>query len=103
MRRFIGLILIAASLAGCAPIDRDKLTKEVVAKDPEFGAVLEKRKELASRIETYNRELAVRKSEVEKKIAQLRRDLVESSASVRSRSSEVKKRMEPDRLRIQQL
>ena len=102
MRRLIGLFIALLWLAGCAPIDRQKLTQEVIAKDPEFGAVLEKHRELSSRIQTYDRELSVRRSEVEKKITQLRKDLVEAAASVRMKTNEAKKRMEPDRLRLQQ-
>lgn len=101
MRRFIGLLLILGCFGGCAPVDREKLIKEATAKDPEFGSVLEKHRELTSRIQTYERELSVRRSEVEKKIGLLRKDLVDAAASVRTKSEEVKKRMEPDRLRLQ--
>ena len=101
MRRLVGLFLILASLAGCAPINKENLTKEVLAKDPEFGAVLDKHREIASRIQTYSRELAVRRTEVEKKIAQLHKDLVDSAASVRGKSEEIKKRMGPDHVRLQ--
>ncbi len=101
MRRLISLFLLVAALAGCAPVDREKLTAEAVAKDPEFGAVLDKRREIASRIQTYSRELAVRRTEVEKKIAQLHKDLVDSAASVRGKSEEIKKRMDPDHVRLQ--
>lgn len=94
--------MVALWAAGCAPVDREKLAQEVVAKDPEFAAVLEKHRELTSRIETYDRELSVRRSEVEKKVALLRKDLVDAAASVRAKTEEVKKRMDPDRMRLQQ-
>ena len=103
MKRLISVFLILASLVGCARVDREKLTQEVLAKDPEFAAVLEKHRELSSRMQTYERELAVRRSDVEKKIAQLRKDLVDAAASVRTKADEVKKRMDPDRARLQQV
>ena len=102
MKRLFGLLLMLTWLAGCAPVDKEQLTKEVLAKDPEFRAVLDKHQEQSSRIQTYERELAVRRSEAEKKIAQLRKDLVDAAASVRTKTAEVKKRMDPDRLRLQQ-
>ena len=102
MKRLTGILLILTWLAGCAPVDKEQLAKEVLAKDPEFGAVLDKHQELSSRIQTYERELSVRRSEVEKKIAQLRKDLVDAAASVREKTNEVKKRMDPDRVRLQQ-
>ena len=98
----LGLFIALLWLAGCAPVDRQKLTQEVIAKDPEFSAVLEKHRELSSRIQTYDRELSVRRSDVEKKITQLRKDLVDAAGSVRTKTNEVKKRMEPDRVRLQQ-
>lgn len=101
MRQFISVFLVITAFSGCAPIDREKLVKEVVAKDPEFGAVLDKHREIVSRMQTYNRELSVRRSEVEKKIAQLHKDLVDAAASVRVKSEEIKKRMDPDHVRLQ--
>ena len=94
--------MLAGALAGCAPpVDRNKLVKEVIEKDPAFGAVLEKHRELTSRIQTYQRELDVRRSTVEKSIQQLRRDLADTAASVRTKIDDVRKRMEPDRKRLE--
>ncbi|MBI4340754.1 MAG: hypothetical protein HY598_00560 [Candidatus Omnitrophica bacterium] len=95
-------LLLAAPLAGCAPpVDREKLAKEVVSKDPEFGDVLEKHRELSNRMQTFQRELELRRSTVEKNIAQLRKDLADTAASVRVKTDEVKRRMEPDRRRLE--
>ena len=101
-RTTAALLLFVASMAGCAPpVNREKLSKEVVSKDPDFGAVLEKRQELSNRIQTYQRELEVRRSTAEKSITQLRKDLADTAASVRIKIDEVKKRIEPDRKRIE--
>ena len=102
MKAPAGLLAALLWLSGCAPVDRQKLAQEVLAKDPEFSAVLEKHRELSSRIQTYDRELSVRRSDVEKKITQLRKDLVDAAVSVRTKTNEAKKRMEPDRQRLQQ-
>ena len=99
MRRLI-VILLVLGTASCAPANREELTKEVLKMDPEFSAVLEKHRELTSRIETYERELALKRSTIEKSIAQLRKDLAAAAASTSAKTAEVKKRMEPDRQRL---
>lgn len=93
--------ILLASLAGCAPVDREKLAQEVVAKDPEFASVLEKQKELSGRIQTYERELIVRRTETQKKIDQLRKDLADAASVVRAKTADVKKRMDPDKQRLE--
>lgn len=91
-----------AGLSGCAPpAKREELAKEVLRADPEFTQVLDKHRELANRIETHQRELALKRSEVERKIAQLRKDLTTAVVSVKQKTDDVKKRMEPDRVRLQ--
>ncbi len=103
LKRPIAILLLAAgSMAGCAPpVNREQLTKEVVSKDPDFGAVLEKHRELSNRIQTYQRELEVRRSTVEKNIAPLRKGLAGAPAAVRVKIDEVKARMEPDRKQLE--
>ena len=93
-------LLLAGLPAGCAPADRDQLAKEVLAADPSFAGVLEKHHELANRIDTYQRELALKRSTVDQTIKQMRQDLAASAEAVRSRSAETKAKMEPDRRRI---
>ena len=96
------VVLLAAGLLGaCAPADRATLTREVVAKDPEFAAVLEKRKEQLSRIQTFERELALKRSETDKRITQLRTELAAARDTVRGKIAEAKTRMEPDRKRVE--
>ncbi len=101
IRRGVFALLLAGAMAGCAPANRDDLTKEVLRADPEFVSVLEKHKQLASRIETYQRELALKRSTVERNIAQLRKDLVSTVSSVRVKTADVKKKMEPDQKRLE--
>jgi len=101
MRRRVLAALLAAGIAGCAPANREQLAKEALSQDPEFSAVLEKHQELSSRIQTYERELTLKRSTVEKTIQQLRKDLTEAARQVGVRTAEVKQRMEPDRKRLE--
>ena len=86
---------------GCSPVNREELTNEVLTADPTFASVLDKHRELANRIETYERELALKRGTVEQTIAQMRKDLAASAATVRNKTAETKKRMEPDRERVE--
>ena len=96
-RYVTGLALLSLCVAGCAPPDPDELAKEVLATDPSFASVLEKRQELANRIDTYQRELALKRSTVEQTIQQMRQDLVASADAVRAKTEETKAKMEPYR------
>ena len=96
------LLFLIGSLAGCgAPAHREQLTKEVLKTDPDFSSVLDKHRELANRIETYNQELALKRSTVERSIAQLRKDVVTAETNVKGKIAETKKRIEPDEERLQ--
>ena len=89
-------------LAGCAPANRDELAKEVLAADPSFAAVLERRRELANRIDTYERELALKRSTVDQTVNQLREDLAASTKAVRAKTQETRAKLDPDRRRLTQ-
>ena len=102
MRYVIGVLLVIILMGGCAPpAKREELVKEVLKADPAFSQVLDKHRELVNRIETYQRELALKRSEIERKIAQLRKDLTTTVLNVKQKTDEVKKRVEPDRVRLQ--
>lgn len=102
-------ILLAALLAvpvlgpaaGCAPVTRERLEEEVLRADPAFAQALEKRREQANRIETFKREYALKRATLERSIAQLRRDLAGANATLRAKTVETKRRLEPDRQRLQ--
>ncbi|MBI3996684.1 MAG: hypothetical protein HY352_03405 [Candidatus Omnitrophica bacterium] len=87
---------VCVVLAGCSPVNREQLSKDVLKDDPEFSSVLEKYRHLAGRIETEERKLALKKTTVEQSIAQLRRDLAVTAANVKIRTAEIKKGMEPE-------
>ncbi|MBI3082958.1 MAG: hypothetical protein HYY90_01115 [Candidatus Omnitrophica bacterium] len=95
-------ILTLLVLAGCSrPLNREQLAKEVVKGDPDFAWVLDKAQALSNRIATYERELALKRSTVERNIAQLRKDLVTATSNVKGKVAEVKRQMEPERRRLQ--
>lgn len=93
---------LLAWMSSCAPVDRGQLTKEVLAKDPSFEQVLDKRKELTSRVQTLERELALKRETVDKNITQLRKDLATAASNVRIKTAEIKKRMDPDQKRLEE-
>ena len=99
-RRLLATLASGLIAAGCAPVNRDELAKEALAADPSFASVLEKHRELASRTETYERELTLKRSTVEQTIKQMRQDLAASAEAVRAKSAETKARMDPDRRRL---
>lgn len=101
MRRLALFLLIAALCSGCTRTNREDLAKEVLKADPEFGIVLDKHRELSNRIETYERELALKRTTVERTITQLRHDLATTTDTVRNKTAEAKKKMEPDHKRLE--
>lgn len=94
------LTVFLALAAGCSPINRERLEEEIRTTDPAFVTVLEKHQELASRIETYQHELALKRSTVERTITQLRKEVAAATASINAKIAETQKRMEPDRARL---
>jgi hypothetical protein len=99
LRRLV-ILCLCASVGGCAPTSREQLAQEVLKADPKFASVLDKHREVASRIGTYERELALKRSTVERSIEQLRKDLASASATVKAKIAEAKKRLDPDRERL---
>ena len=87
-------------IAGCSPPNTEELRKEVLKADPMFSQALDKHRELASRIDTLNHELALKRATVEQAIAKQRKELSEAAESVRSKTGELKKKIEPERQRL---
>ena len=87
---------------GCSqPVNREQLLKQVLTTDPGFASVLTKHRELVKRIETYQRELALKRTTVEQSVRQLRKELTETASAVSSKIDETKRRIEPDRKRLE--
>lgn len=98
--RRLAVVVLVFSTVSCAPAKREDLVKEVLKADPEFSSVLEKHRELNSRMETAKRELELKRTTIERSIAQLRKDLAAAATSTRAKTSEITKRMEPDQQRL---
>jgi len=86
---------------GCAPADRTELIKEVLDTDPSFRAVLQKRDEYANRIDTLEREVALKRETVKRSIAQMRQELTQSLKTVRERKAHFRTLLEPDHERYE--
>lgn len=95
--------VLALSFKGCqgfAPANRGALEQDVLKADPSFGSVLEKHRELSSRIQTYERELELKRSDVDAQIGQLRKSLAAAAKSANTKISQTKSLMDPDRERL---
>ena len=93
-------VLALAWVVGCSLPNPEQLAKEVLKADPGFSDVLDTHREIVNRIETLNRELALKRATVEQTIAKQRKDLSVAADTVRNKTTEVKRRMEPDRQRL---
>jgi hypothetical protein len=87
-------------VAGCPPANRDALAKEVLKADPGFQSSLDRHREIVSRIQTLERELALKRSTIQQSIAKLRQALLAAAANVKHKTAELKKRMEPEQERL---
>lgn len=94
------LVVACGVVTGCAPANREQLAKEVLKVDPEFKTVLEKRRGLSNRIETYEKELTLGRTDIEQKITRLKQDLAAATSKARLKITEVKRQMDPDRQRL---
>ena len=90
MRRFSHVIFgciaatLAASAVGCdwMPGRQEQLRKDVLAADPSFAQVLEKRDELANLVALMKQELELKRTQIERQITQLRQELSGATAQV---------------------
>ena len=99
--RTIALILLV-SFAGCGPPpDRAKQVSEVTKADPDFKRVLERRDEYASRIETAEREFALKRQTVERAIERLRQELVDGEITLKKKKAQLERSLDPDRKRLE--
>ena len=97
------LLLVLLSLtftgmpSGCSPANRDQIARDVLRADPSFVEVLQKHRELANRIETYKRELALKRAAIDRTMAQLRKDVATATEAARRKTVDTQRLMKPDR------
>ncbi len=100
MFRSVLVTLLLLAIPSCAPASRAQLEQEVLRADPGFADALDRYRDLVNRIQTYQREYALKRSAVERDIAKLRRELAIASATVRHKTDEAKQRLQPERQRL---
>ena len=95
------LILTAVLLmftSGCDKLfgNRDAIRRSVLQSDPKFEDVLHKHDEVTNRIALLNQELALKRSQVERQIVQLRGELDAVAAQVKGKVTQTKALLRPD-------
>ena len=102
MRLFLVLLSLTFTgmPSGCSPVNRDQLARDVLRADPSFVQVLQKHRELTNRIETYTRELALKRATIDRTMAQLRKDLAMATEAARRKTEDTRRLMRPDRERL---
>ena len=97
----LGMALLWAAGCGRPPANREQLVAEVLKADPDFSWALDKHRAISNRIDTYERELALKRTTIEQSIAKMRKDLMTATADVKSKVAELKKQLNPDRQRLE--
>ncbi len=95
-------VVTFAAVSGCnrRGVDLQAIRREVLAADPEFGEHLERRDELANRVQVLQRELSVKQSQVDRQISQLRDGLRHTTDEVNHNVQSLRGQMSPVTARI---
>lgn len=87
--------------AGCGPSpDSKELRQKVLKADPAFAKTLEQRDEVSAKMALLNRELALKKSQIERQIRQLRDELAHVTAQVKQKTAQTKALLTPEQARV---
>ena len=90
------------SVLGCGkPLSTEAMRRQVLAADPGFDKPLEKRDQLADRINVLRQELALKQAQVDGKIAQLRKELRETKTQALQKIEETRQGLSPERERVE--
>ncbi len=95
----LGFTLLGLTSCG-PPRNLDAIRSEVLKADPDFTSVMEKRDELANRITLTERNLALKKSQIEHQIAQLKQEIEDVSAKAKKDIEKTKALLSPDAERV---
>ena len=94
-------LVVFAAGAGCGPpANPEKLREDVLKADPGFSEVLAKRDEQANRIALMERELDLKRSQVERQITQLRSGLKAATVQVNEKIDKIRLLVKPDQDRV---
>ncbi|MBI3323943.1 MAG: hypothetical protein HYZ92_01525 [Candidatus Omnitrophica bacterium] len=81
---------------GCGPaVSREQIQKEVLAADPAFLQTLQRRDELAAKIDLMERELALKEGQIDQQIAALRKEREQTHASVTEKIDKTRSVIKP--------
>lgn len=102
MRRVILCCAVCCALAGCDLLGggTERMRHEVLKADPGFASALNKHDELADRIALLQRELALKKSTIDRQIEQLRKEYRDTKDQVQRKIVETGTTLKPDQQKI---
>ena len=91
------MVVVLASAGGCGwkPADRHTIRMEVLKADPTFSGALETHDNVANRIDVLERELALKRTQVERHVAQLRNELRTATTKVERDSAGLRTLLNP--------
>ena len=102
MRREVLLCAVCCALAGCDLLGGgpEQMRREALKADPGFASALNKHDELADRIALLQRELALKKSTIDRQIEQLRKEYRDARDQVQRKIVETETTLKPDQQKI---
>ena len=98
----VSVVVFSLSVAGCGPpTNQEQLRQEALKADPGFADVLKKRDDLAGRIGLLERELALKKSQMDRQIEQLRQEFALARQQVAQKTQQTKALLVSDQQRVE--
>lgn len=94
------LVAASAAIGACDNPNSDRLREDVLKADPKFADTLEKRDQLADRIQLIKQEFAVKKSQIQGQIAKLRQELSQAQRQVQQKLQQMSSQLDADRARL---
>ena len=90
------------SVVGCGKrLSTDAMRRQVLTADPGFSKPLEKRDQVADRVNVLRQELALKQAQVDGKITQLRKELRETKTQALQKIEETRQGLSPERERVE--
>ena len=87
--------------AGCGPSpDSKELRQRVLKGDPAFAKTLEQRDEVSANIALLNRELALKRDQIERQSGQLHDEMAQVTAQVKQKTGQTKALLIPEEARL---
>ena len=101
-RLWTTVTILCFCTSGCGPPpNQEQLRSEVLKADPGFADVLKKRDELAGRIGLLERELALKKNQMDRQIEQLHKEFATARQQVAQKTQQTKALLMSDQQRVE--